>query len=90
MTFRQLEKQVIRSLKTVKGHIIALGGGSLCDSDNQNMVQVLGLLVYLKVPASVIRYRLSQFPFEDFDKTYAERCAIFEQMADITWELHHG
>lgn len=86
ITFRQLEKEVIRSLQNLKDHVIALGGGTLCDPTNRQTLLKMGLLLYLKVDKETLYKRVDSFPFPNFEQTFAERTALFESLPVITIE----
>lgn len=98
--FRQLEKQHIASLNDQQNSIISLGGGSLCDSDNVDMLKLLGYMIYLKSPLSVIWKRILQrnsLPFyldpHDPEKSFyaiaKTRLSIYEKHAHDSIETHH-
>lgn len=52
--FRELEKKQIAALKSVKSNVIAVGGGSLSDSENLNILKLCGELIYLNAPVSIL------------------------------------
>ena len=84
--FRQLEQEVIFSLKGVEGHVIALGGGSLVDPKNCEFLQSLGLVVYLKANPLVLLERGVPCFVKgegDFQKLVRERIAGYEEVADL-------
>lgn len=56
--FRQIEKDVIRSVSQKNKRIISLGGGALIDSDNHKFVKENGVLVYLQATLETINTRL--------------------------------
>jgi shikimate kinase len=45
--FRALERQALEELSTREHHIVSLGGGSLTDARNFELVQRSGILIYL-------------------------------------------
>jgi shikimate kinase len=45
--FRELERQALEELSTREHHIVSLGGGSLTDARNFELVQRSGILIYL-------------------------------------------
>ena len=58
-TFRNLEKNVVSSLRHVRCMVIATGGGILLNPDNRDALQRAGLVVCLDAPASEIVSRLA-------------------------------
>lgn len=49
--FRKIEREVISSLKNQTGSVIATGGGSVMDPNNQSVLGSNGCYVYLDMPA---------------------------------------
>ncbi len=71
--FRKLEKRAIQALKGVENGIIALGGGTVLDPENVEMLQKVGALVYLKTGAETLRKRIFQGELPSFfDKSDPE------------------
>lgn len=95
--FRSMEKQQIASLPGTSKSIIAVGGGSLCDSDNTLVLQSVGALVYLQTAANIIWQRLhangipaylkSRDPEKEFQQIAKQRKKIYEQAAFMTIEI---
>lgn len=56
--FRQLEKKAIQTLKHIDNAVIALGGGSVLDPDNVELLLKIGAMVYLKASPQTIRKRI--------------------------------
>lgn len=82
--FRELEKEVILSLKCQKS-IITLGGGSLMDPETRSFISQLGLLFYLKISEETFLKRGLLNPYHTNDpdllkKIYLERTFIFESL----------
>jgi shikimate kinase len=48
--FRALEKQIILELEPRPDAVIALGGGSVLDSQSVQFLRTIGQLIYLEVP----------------------------------------
>ena len=58
--FRKLERQYIEKLSTLEHNvIISLGGGSVMDVANRDMVKKCSTLVYIQVPFDVCYGRIS-------------------------------
>jgi shikimate kinase len=56
--FRELESTTLRQLGRVRQHVIALGAGTLMNSDNLKLAKELGFLVWLNPPTEDISRRL--------------------------------
>jgi shikimate kinase len=56
--FRKIENQVLQSLKTSKSQVIALGGGSLLNPLNFDLLSKLGILIYLSADLLELQRRL--------------------------------
>lgn len=88
--FRLLEKEVISSLIPTQNSIIALGGGSLLDPENQKSILSLGKLIYLIADPETLKKRILQGPcpsFLDpsdfdasFEKIFQQRKLLFDQI----------
>lgn len=88
--FRLLEKKVIASLAPTENSIIALGGGSLLEPENQKSILSLGKLVYLIAEPERLKKRILQGPcpsFLDpsdfdasFEKIFQQRKLLFDRI----------
>ena len=56
--FRGVEKQMIESLRGIRGHVIATGGGAVVDDDNWEMFREMGVTVWLSTSAHEVARRL--------------------------------
>lgn len=91
--FREVEKEVIKSLEGKKNMIVALGGGAILDPDNVKLLTKLGTLVYLQVDKSILKERLLKGPvptFLDakdldgsFERMYEKRREVYESIPSI-------
>ena len=87
--FRRVEREVVQTLP--QDAVIALGGGTILDRDNQEHLETLGPLVYLQVEKEVLKAR-----YEDplsVEKIYAKRLPLYEAISariidpeDATWQ----
>ena len=92
--FRELEHEVIKSLENTTRSLIATGGGVVLDPRNNLLLQSLGTIVYLEVPARVaferIQYRgmptyLDPHNAEEgFRKLAAKRAPLYEAISSYT------
>ena len=55
--FRRLEAKAVREAAVLKGHVIATGGGVMCDEQNVRLLKSCGLLVCLTASADAILER---------------------------------
>lgn len=56
--FRASESWAIQTLKNVENAIIAVGGGTVTNPENVEMLQKMGALIYLKTSAEMIKKRI--------------------------------
>lgn len=94
--FRTLEAQAIASLNPISGAVIAVGGGTLMESQNLTFLKNLGLLVYLKADPKTLWQRTKicgipaylashQNPETAFYEMMEERAAHYASIADFVW-----
>ena len=60
--FRQREQEACQSLRRVRNSVVALGGGSLVESENRTLVRRLGKVVWLRAPAVMLWSRIKSDP----------------------------
>lgn len=92
--FRELERQQIASLNGIRGHVIAVGGGTLMNPENRVVLQSIGNLIYLKTAEDVLWERMQRRgipayldplnPEKSFRALAEKRTPIFEQAAHLT------
>lgn len=88
--FRELEKQVIFSLKGIDNTVIALGGGSILDKDNLDHLTKTGTLVYIKTDKETLKKRMLSGeipsyidpvdPIGSFEELYKHRIPFYEKV----------
>ena len=94
--FRTLETEALQEICDLPNNkVIALGGGSLLQSDNLNSVKSNGLLVYLQLPEAALFQRLQQRRGDrplinnlDDDKLKSKVNTLFAERAPIYLEAH--
>lgn len=59
-SFRLLEKDVLAEISTRQDCVIALGGGTIANDENFELIRQTGSLVYLKLSPEEVLRRLSQ------------------------------
>ena len=57
--FRRLEAKVVREAAALENHVIATGGGVMCDEENVQVLKASGVLVCLTASADTILERTS-------------------------------
>ena len=57
--FRNVESEVLRSLKSQTNTVISTGGGTPCFGDNMDFMMETGLTLYLKLTPGQLKSRLS-------------------------------
>jgi shikimate kinase len=57
--FRNVESEVLKSLKTKTNSVISTGGGTPCFGDNMDFMLETGLTLYLKLTPSQLKSRLA-------------------------------
>ncbi len=90
LKFRELEKKVIRGLRSLKHSVIALGGGTVLDPENVAFLQTQGKLIYLKASFETVCERIfkegipsfvdPKDPVASLKKIYLERVPIYESI----------
>lgn len=88
--FRTLERDVIQSMQNVTHSVISLGGGTMLDHSNIELLKELGPLVYLEVDKEVLKTRLLEGelpayldpidPEGSFEKMYELRKLQYEEI----------
>jgi shikimate kinase len=58
--FRNVESEVLRSLKSQINTVISTGGGTPCHGDNMDFMLKTGLTLYLKLTPGQLKSRLSE------------------------------
>ena len=59
MGFRTIESENLRTLlKTKTSSVISLGGGTVCDQSNLNLIKSKGILIFIDVPVKVLADRI--------------------------------
>ncbi|MGH9410026.1 MAG: shikimate kinase [Vicinamibacterales bacterium] len=81
--FRAVERDIIRLLLPLRHAVVATGGGTFMDSDNQQAIALDGVAVWLDVPLPTVIARLpadGRRPLSA-DRTQLERLFVIRQSA---------
>lgn len=84
--FRELEREVVLSLKGCKNSVISLGGGTVIDPRNLTLIRRMGHIVYLKLTREKALERMVPHLGQS-DQIYEQRKKIYEKIAQTTIEL---
>jgi shikimate kinase len=89
-TFRALESAAIHSLTSITDSVIALGGGTVLNSDHVDFLRKIGQMVYLEAGFDTIQKRIfdqgipafvnADDPVGSLRKIYQERKSIYESI----------
>ena len=60
--FRRLESEAIESFRRKPAAVVSLGGGAIIKPMNRSLIKSLGLVVWLRAPASLLFDRISADP----------------------------
>lgn len=93
--FRALEAQVVRALIATPPAVIATGGGLVVNETLHPVLQQLGWIIFLDVPAAQLWLRIQQLPKrprfigavapeQDFHDYYHTRRPLYQSLAHIT------
>lgn len=89
--FRDLEKNAIQDLITVKNTVIATGGGIILATENRKLLRQLGQVIYLSVSYETLLKRIKTGPVPafmtgdwdtEFAQIYEERESLYKMNAD--------
>jgi shikimate kinase len=91
LTLRQLEEEALLNLM-VDNHVIATGGSAVYSDAGIAHLKKLGPVVYLEVSLEELKNRVRNLPNRGIagrpgitlDELYAERCPLYQTVADIT------
>jgi shikimate dehydrogenase len=83
--FRAKEKALLMSLKTLRGSIIATGGGTVLDQDNVNVFKSQGVFVWMQAdpPLFFDGSRPLCQSLEDYQRLKTDRSPLYQQISDI-------
>lgn len=56
--FREIEAEVLRSLSTKENTVVSLGGGTIANDENLNVLKNSGVIIFLQVSPDIIYQRL--------------------------------
>ena len=88
--FRKAERNVVLDLRSVQGSVISLGGGAILEDRNQQLLEKIGKLVYLKASFETVWKRVCKGGVPafvenktSFRKVYKQRLRLYEKIPRI-------
>mgnify|MGYP001618177432 CR=1 FL=1 len=89
--FRTKEKNMIKKLSQKKGFVVATGGGSIIDQENEKMLKKNGMVIFLNCPIKVLQKRIDNDPLtpkrrpplKNLKTIYEERKKRYHESADL-------
>jgi shikimate kinase len=96
-TFRAEEARVLEEATTSEGPVVvSVAGGAVLDSDNRRRIAAGGLVVWLRAEVATLAGRvgvgegrplLGDDPASALARLYAERRALYAQLAEVTIDV---
>ncbi len=84
-TFRDMESEVIATLASRLGVVIATGGGAVLREQNRNLLKANGKVLFIDREVTALSSKGRPLSIaRGVEALYAERLPIYQQMADIT------
>jgi shikimate kinase len=91
--FREIETEVISSIKKNPPSVISLGGGAILEKNNHSLIKELGIVIYLEISETILWQRFlnktlpawisKENPKESFKRICKERIPIYEKLSDF-------
>jgi shikimate kinase len=91
--FRKLEKEVNKKVAQLSGVVIATGGGTIIDEENEKSLRENGFVVFLKCPIEILAERIKnsenrpsltgKSAVEELEEVWQERKQRYEESADL-------
>lgn len=75
--FRLLEREAVRSLELLEASVIALGGGSILDFQNRELLEKIGSLAYLETGLKTLQRRGTNPIAGPIESLYRERLPLY-------------
>lgn len=88
--FRKTENQILKTLHSVRGAVIATGGGTVMHSDNVWRLKANGVLVYLQAPSpeSFDASRPLSATHNAYQSLLKTRTPVYERVCDYKLDRH--
>lgn len=82
--FRAMEHQAICDLSTVRGAVIATGGGTLLNPQNRDLLKANGIVIYVKRPLDLLSIKGKPPGLNlDLPQIFNDRDRIYKKVADM-------
>lgn len=83
--FRASEHQAVRNLASVRGAVIATGGGTLLNPVNRDLLKANGIVMYVKRPLEMLDIKGRPLSINiDLTELFNDRDRIYRRSSDIT------
>ncbi len=99
--FRDWETKALKAMQARDNIVVACGGGTPCFNNNMNLINKMGLSVYLRTPVSLLLQRLgsetahrpllagkSAEELEDFVRYQLKKRTYFYEKAHLIFDQH--
>jgi len=80
--FREIESEILFSLKGILNHVIVAGAGAIESDDNWSTLRQLGPSIWLATPVSEIVHRLIKFPEELAKRPFLAEALTIESIRE--------
>ena len=81
--FRRIESEIVRSLITAGGKVVATGGGAILSEENRRILKQTSLVVYIKRDISLLSVKGRPISKErGLEKLFSERAPKYEAASD--------
>ena len=94
--FRKLEKEVNKKVAQLRNLVIATGGGTIIDIENEKILRKNGFIVFLKCPVKILAERIKNSEtrpsltdkpvLEELEEVWQERKQRYEESADLVFD----
>jgi len=81
--FRKEEKKVIRGLSSIRGSVIATGGGAVMDEGNLTILKRRGFFIWLTADVGTIIERMEKDKISDEQRPSLSKDDLYRETADI-------
>ncbi len=82
-SFRKEEKKIIRRLSSVRGSVIATGGGAVMDEGNLNILRKRGVFIWLTADVGTMIERMEKDKISDEQRPSLSKDDLYRETADM-------
>jgi len=77
--FRKLEREALTSIRGLTSAVVALGGGAYVAEENRQIVQEVGISIWIDCPLDLCWSRVSKETHRPLLRSYSEMAALLER-----------